>query len=525
MRKLVLVLATVITVLVGGIATPTATAATGYSIAYRTIPGYGGDPLKAFVLTPTGRGDGPFPLLVMPSSWGTPDLEYVGAAGKLATDRGYEVISYSSRGFYDSGGQNDIAGPATVGDVSAVIDWAGAQTPADLDRVGVVGISYGAGVGLLAAAEDPRIKAVSAMSAWTDLMGSLDPNDTVAAQAAAALLLIGDLTSKPSAEMRKAQNDFLAGDIDAIKPLGPVRSAATKVDRINANHAAIMIANQWDDSLFPPSQLTDFYQRLTGPKRLLLQPGDHGTAEIPGLTGITNESWDTTARWMDHYLLGAANGVDTEQPVRLQDKTTRAWRSYPDWSAVGHDTTLYLTKPDPITGFGGLGGESTGWTRRELTGVPTIAESGPILLTGLFQGYFGIPPLVNTVLVDKNAAGVWSSAAYHQSTTLGGVARLHVTITPSTVDTSLFAYLYDVDPFGNGALITHKPITVAHSGSQPLDLRLEPTLWTVPAGHHLTLVVDTTDARYTSTSKLGGTVTFSSPAGDPSRLTVPTAAG
>jgi len=363
------------------------------------------------------------------------------------------------------------------------------------------------------------------MSAWTDLMGSLDPNDTVAIQAAAALLLIGDVTSKPGPEMVKAQKDLLAGDIDAIKPLGPARSAATKVDRINANHAAIMIANQWDDSLFPPSQITDFFQRLTTPKRLLMQPGDHGTAEIPGLTGITNESWDSTARWMDHYLLGAANGIDREQPVRLQDKTSGDWRSYPDWPSVGSDHNLYLSKPDTITGFGKLGVESTGWTRRELTGLPTIADSGPILLTGLFQGYFGIPPLVNTVFVDKNAAGVWSSAAYKQSTTLGGAARLHATVTPSKADTTLIAYLYDVDALGNGGLITHKPITLAHSGSQSLDLRLEPSLWTVPAGHHLTLAVDSMDLRYSSTSKLGGTVTFASPAGDPSVLTVPTAAG
>jgi hypothetical protein len=132
---------------------------------------------------------------------------------------------------------------------------------------------------------------------------------------------------------------------------------------------------------------------------------------------------------------------------------------------------------------------------------------------------------VNTLLVDKNAAGVWSSSAYKQTTTLAGAARLHATVTPSKADTTLVAYLYDVDAFGNGGLITHKPITLADSGSQSLDLRLEPTLWTVPAGHHVTLVVDSTDLRYSSTSKLGGTVAFASPASDPSVLTVPTAAG
>jgi hypothetical protein len=37
----------------------------------------------------------------------------------------------------------------------------------------------------------------------------------------------------------------------------------------------------------------------------------------------------------------------------------------------------------------------------------------------------------------------------------------------------------------------------------------------------LVLVVDTTDPRYTSASTIGGTVSFSSPASNPSTLTVP----
>jgi hypothetical protein len=44
--------------------------------------------MSGFVVTPTGRGDGPFPLLVMPASWGAPNLEYAGAARKLAAESG-----------------------------------------------------------------------------------------------------------------------------------------------------------------------------------------------------------------------------------------------------------------------------------------------------------------------------------------------------------------------------------------------------------------------------------------------------
>jgi len=77
---------------------------------------------------------------------------------------------------------------------------------------------------------------------------------------------------------------------------------------------------------------------------------------------------------------------------------------------------------------------------------------------------------------------------------------------------------------GNGQLISHKPYTLrGATPGQPktLDLRLEASSWNLPAGSRLTLVVDTVDLRYAGISQLGGTVTFSSPAGAPSMLKVP----
>uniref|UniRef100_UPI003F851196 CocE/NonD family hydrolase n=1 Tax=Pseudoxanthomonas winnipegensis TaxID=2480810 RepID=UPI003F851196 len=129
----------------------------GFNKTYERIPSFDGTELGAMVLVPTGQGSGPFPLVVMPASWSLPNLEYVGRATQMAS-QGYVVVSYTSRGFWDSTGQIDVAGPATVEDVSSVIDWALAHTAADPARIGVSGISYGAGTSLLAAARDPRIK-------------------------------------------------------------------------------------------------------------------------------------------------------------------------------------------------------------------------------------------------------------------------------------------------------------------------------------------------------------------------------
>src|SRR3954463_3208767 len=100
MRRLVVALAVLVaSVGLAPVPTQAAEVAAGFSTSYQRIPGAGGTEIGAVVLTPTGQGAGPFPLVVMPSSWGVPNLEYVGQGSKLAT-AGFQVISYSSRGFW-----------------------------------------------------------------------------------------------------------------------------------------------------------------------------------------------------------------------------------------------------------------------------------------------------------------------------------------------------------------------------------------------------------------------------------------
>ncbi|MEU4602057.1 CocE/NonD family hydrolase [Kribbella sp. NPDC023972] len=529
MRRIAAALAVVLALITIGPAVGAEADQAGFSTSYQRIPGTGGIEIGAVVLTPTGQGDGPFPLVVMPSSWGVPNVEYVGQGAKLA-ESGFQVISYSSRGFWDTGGEIDIAGPPTVADVSAVIDWADQHTPADTGRVAAVGISYGAGTSLLASAQDARIKAVGAMSGWADLIASLNPNETVALQSVAGLLALGNVTGRPGPEMASLQTKFVSGNFDGAiaeaKQLAPVRSAATVVDRINANRPAVFLANAFEDSIFPPAQYTDFFTRLTGPKRLLLAHGDHSTPEASGAIGLPNETWDELAAWLHHHLTGADNGADVEAPVQLKSQRG-VWRGYPSWAAVGQPRTSYLTKPAGLSRTGALQPKaSTGWSSGIGAGVPTIADSGVALVSGALQGLLSIPTSVATPLVDRSFAGVWSGPVHASGAVVNGTPTLHLTVKPSGPDTSLFAYLYDVDALGVGSLVSHKPFTLrgATPGKAvPIDVRLEATSWEVPAGHHLVLVVDTVDPRYLGHSAIGKTVTFSSPAGDPSSISIPVA--
>ncbi|QUF07976.1 X-Pro dipeptidyl-peptidase [Actinosynnema pretiosum subsp. pretiosum] len=455
------------------------------SITYRTIPGEGGAPLRAFVVAPTGSG--PHPLLVMPSSWAVSGIEYVGAAAKLAYRSGYAVISYTSRGFHDSGGEIDVAGTATVADVSRVIDWGITNLDADPARIGVAGISYGGGQSLLAAAADPRVRAVAALSTWSDLARSLYPNETVSSQAVDLLLTAGKLTGRPGQVLRDAETAYREGRFEDVVPISPPRSPSTKVPALS--RAAVLIGNAWNDGLFPPGQITDLFSELTGPKRLLLTPGDHATAELFGAAGLPNEVWDAVGRWFDHHLRGVANGVDREAPVWLRPNNGGAWRTYPSWSAV---TTARESLPLAEAGFG--------------AGRATLADSGAVLVSGALQAFLKIPTGVALPLVDRSGAAVWTGPVLRSTTLVGGTPRARLNVT-AAAETSLFAYLYEVNGLGLGALISHKPVVV-RAGSRVVDLELEPALWQVGAGNRLALVVDTVDGRYGSVGTRGAAVTI-----------------
>jgi predicted acyl esterase len=493
-----------------GLATPAAqgapvaaaSSAATASVRFTDIPGSGGVTLKGNVFTPAGYdGSQHYPVIVLPSSWGINDLEYLAQAGTLA-DSGYVVVSYTPRGFWLSGGEIDVAGPKDVADASAVIDWTLANTPADPARIGMAGVSYGAGISLLSAAHDKRIRAVTALSGWADLVASIFSGRTQHLQSAALLGGSAYLTGRPSAEFQQVLADFLGpvyDNEDELTAWGKLRSPATYLDEINRGGAAVMLANSWGDSIFPPNTYADFYDRLTVPKRLEFRPGDHATSEATGLLGLPNDVWTDAHRWFDHYLKGAPNGIDTQAPVQLESRNgSDGYEGYAAWSAVPTATRELR--------FGG--------TRTIATNIDSGADGGVIFLTSLLDQIAQAPPVVSVPLLPRAVAAVWQTGGYATAQRIRGTVKLSTTVTPSAAEGTFIAYLYDVDALGTGKLITHAPYTF--TGRSPgqsfgVDLELFSTAYDVPAGHRLALVIDTVDPLYIEHNPAFSSLALTSP--------------
>ncbi|MFJ3641547.1 alpha/beta fold hydrolase [Streptomyces sp. NPDC090108] len=497
--------------LIAGVAGLAPAAQAAPSVRFVDIPGDGGTVLKANVVTPAGDdGSRSYPLVVLPTSWGLPQVEYLAQAQKLA-DSGYVVLTYNVRGFWQSGGQIEVAGPPDVADASRVIDWALAHTPADPARIGMAGVSYGAGISLLAAAHDKRVRAVAALSGWADLIGSIYSGRTQHVQAGALLDGVGTVTGRESPEVRRIFDRFYASDLAAEQEMtdwGRERSAATYVDRLNRNGAAVMLAGAWGDSIFPVNQDADFYGRLTVPKRLELRPGDHATPEITGLFGLPNDVWTDTGRWFDHYLRGVDNGIDREQPVQLKPRTGGGYETYPDWKSLASDDRKFA-----------LAGSTTIHAN-----VDSGADGGTVFLSSILDQVAQLPPMALIPLLPRRWAAVWQSERYTTPQRVRGTVTLHTTLTPTAESGTFIAYVYDVGPLGVGKLVTHAPYTWhGRAPGEPfgVDLDLFSTAYDVPAGHRLAVVADTVDPLYTEHNPSGAQLTFSSPQDDPSYVSVP----
>ncbi|MFD9722105.1 CocE/NonD family hydrolase [Streptomyces sp. NPDC059076] len=472
------------------------------------------------------------PAVVLPAPLiGIGHRAYLGMIGRWARG-GYVVLAYSQRGLAKSTGEIHVAGPQDVTDATEVIDWLIQQDTVDANRIGFFGASYGAGTSLLTAAKDQRIKAVAGASAWGDLFVSLYENGTRHLKAFEALVqLFGE--DRCSQEFRGIIQKIRANTIDdEVREFAEVRSPRSYLTAFNDAATPILLTTTWHETIFSVPAVIDFHSRLTGPKTLLIQVGDHGNAELPGLVGLPAKPTDMAYRWMDHHLGGSAgDGLAPQFDVRseymfnpLSDLRHPSWADYALPNKRFHlaDATSGQTDGQLVEDT------AAGWTRSlKATGTGTDIVAAPQLVqTGLAER-LGLPHVYKTADIDRGLAAIFATAPLEHAARVRGDLELRVTVTPQQTDATIVAYLLDHNPAtGRAHIITHAPYTLAAQQAgqaTTATFPLQPADYVLAKGHQLQLVIDTHDPLYAAphTTTQVSTIDITSPKDTESYLDIP----
>lgn len=185
--------------------------------------------------------------------------------------RGFAVVAYDSRAHGDSGGEACTYGYYEKRDLMRVLDTIEGRP------IVLIGDSLGGAVALQEAAEDPRVTAVVAAEAFSDLR-------TVATERAPRLFTPRILRA---AFARAAADGHF--DVDAVSPA----HAAARI------RVPVLLIHGDADIDTPPDHSRRILAALAGPKRLLLVPGaTHNGSLRP-------EVWRDIEQWIDQLQPGS----------------------------------------------------------------------------------------------------------------------------------------------------------------------------------------------------------------------------
>jgi len=465
------------------------------------IASFDGTELAAILFQPKEKYfPGDRPALIFVNSWTLTEDEYHLQARKFA-QKGYVVLSYATRGFSTSEGLVSVAGPNDLRDVSSVIDWLEDNTRIDITRLGMAGVSYGAGISLMALANETRIKTAVAMSGWGDLEQALYGRDTIREVWLNLLLvsgkLLGRLDPDVGIQAKRLRNNV---DADIARAWAAERSPLSFVDKINARQAPVLVANSYQDGLFPPSQMRSFYEKLEGPKQFYLDKGIHASSAVPGLFGFPSEIWNETHRWFDYYLQNLPTSLTSQAPISMQTPRGREYFSnFP--VLVGKQA---LTALKPVNTLAELGEEVEVVEAVQgvaFTGsVDSGATSGLPLISDTADATLNRPIIKQLTHIDRRYAALYMTEKFKSSTRLRGAPQIRFWKAPHRTPQQMVVYLYSSDAWARGTLISHGVVSQrsAMDQSHEVTVDLNITAYDIPAGHRLVVVIDTRDPLYSN---------------------------
>ncbi len=460
-----------------------------------------GKKIAANVMVPTSGGS-KFPAVIFVSSWASDEYQYLVPAGRLAK-KGYIVLSYTTRGFGKSEGVINVAGPNDMSDLSSVIDYLESSTPVDITNIGISGISYGGGISLLGLSREPRIKTAVAMSCWGSLPDSLYGNSTPRLVWGLLLITAGYFTGTMDPEIQANFRKLLENrDVESVLNWAKERSPVQYVDLLNKAGKPVYISQNFSDNLFQPNQILAYFEKLTVTKKLDLSNGIHGSYEGLGLDGSNNLIWTNTYDWFDYWLKGVQNGILNKPRVTMEKRFSSERVSYTSWPLQNKKEQKYFLKPMSLVSGGAIESSpfSSWWpTHNSIYSSPTIATTGVPLLGELLDGVLDTPVYTNFFLINRTNAAVYVSDKLSTNLKIRGRSFYKGTISATDKAAHVVVYLYEVDDWGTGKLISHGTSTTFGTSwwsYTNMNVDLQAVAYDIPAGKRIGIAIDTVDPMY-----------------------------
>jgi ABC-2 type transport system ATP-binding protein len=438
-------------------------------------------------------------------------------------DLGYAVLTWTASGFGRSGGQIHLDSPDwEVKDAQRLIDWLAAQPGIRLDapgdpRVAAVGGSYGGGLSLLLAGQDPRVDAIVPMITWHDLADAFLPEATgrgpehgVFKRQWAGLFFGngggptldtltggGDRVPEPATDPQcgRFAADVCAAYLQLATAGTPTpetlallrRSSPSTVD--SKITAPTLLVQGLADSLFPLSEGDANARAIAAagtPVRVAWFTGGHDGGDGP--QSDRDRIRYLTAQWLDHYLKGrgAAPATDfTYSRITGLDATNR------DLVASGYRVTDY-----PGLAAGGIQVAVTG----RPTAIANPPDGNPAAISTLPGG---LSSVVGGGLDIPGQHARFVSAPFAQATVAVGTPTIRLRAASPTGEAVLFVKLYLIGSGGQSSLPGGQVAPVHLTGlptsldaATPVTVTLPGIVQQFEAGSRLAVVVATSDQAF-----------------------------
>ena len=189
--------------------------------------------------------------------------EMLPVAGTLH-EAGYSVFTYDQRGCGRSDGEVTF-GAREQDDLVSVVDYLVTRADVNGERLGALGFSMGGATLILAAAREPRIKAVVADSSWSEAKNWLRPS------VKASFLHPRDRFSALSLRLAELRTGF---DLDVLRPVDVISQLSPR---------PVLLVHAGADEVVPAAEGERNFEAARKPKELVLVAGAaHGDTIAPG---------------------------------------------------------------------------------------------------------------------------------------------------------------------------------------------------------------------------------------------------